>query len=105
MRSKEYQERILKKMDSYKRSHKNFIIGSRIFDTIGIIGFAVVIIGYMMHTDTSIGISSIPFETNLLILFFGFTIGAIGVCVGLSLRNEANEYQSRIDRIHDMIIR
>ena len=105
MRSKEYRKKLIKRINSYKRSRRQFIVWSRIFDTVGIIGLASVIIGYMMYTDSSIGISSIPFETSLMISFFGFVVGAIGICVGLSLRNEANEYQSRIDRIHDMIIR
>ena len=105
MRSKEYRKKLIKRINSYKRSRRQFIVWSRIFDTIGFIGFALVVIGYMVYTDASIGISSVSIETGQLISFFGFVVGAIGICVGLSLRNEANEYQSRIDRIHDMIIR
>ena len=105
MHSKEYRKRLIDRINSYKRCRRHFIICSRIFDTIGIIGLTFIVVGYMMYTDTSIGVSSIPSETSQLISFFGFTIGAIGICVGLSLRNEANEYQSRIDRIHKMIIR
>ena len=105
MRSREYRRRLIDRVNSYKQSRRHFIICSRIFDTIGFIGFALVIIGYMVYTDASIGISSVSMETGQLISFFGFIVGAIGICVGSSLRSEASEYQSRIDRIHKMVIR
>ena len=104
MRSEEYRLHLLDKIDSYNRIHRNFITLSRIFDIVGIVGLASVIIGYMMYNDVSIGLSMIPFDTAIKISFIGFVIGAVGACVGLSLKNEADEYQSKIDRINRMFI-
>ena len=105
MRSKEYQRKLIKKVNNYKRSRRHFIIGSRICNFIGLAGLLSVIIGYMIYSDTSAGISSIPFETSLMISFVGFTISAISVCIGLNLQNEADTIQSKINRISRMIIR
>ena len=90
---------IRSRINFYKRNRDHCRTISRISMSIGVIGFVVILLGYVMYTDVSLGLSSTPLDMCYLTFSLGAVTSILGIGLSISFDNDANEYQMRINHI------